>query len=469
MDSSKAFEAAGLRARKPLAAKTRQQLLSRLGCPVPPEVEAFYEQCNGGRIPALGCRFYPLSEALESSGYYDFKLSLRILPVFVSEENESDPCVVGLESPLTGYVFQLCHDAPSRVLAPSLSSFLKSLASQEADEAFCLEDAMFVYPKALSKAERKTVEDLLARSRMDLTVEDERGLLVELARSMPRDAERASALGEPEAAKAGAQKPRAPARVAPTGSKRPAPGKAPDFVNPVDGYEMVLIPAGKAIFGTSDERCGREARPPFEAELPAYYLGLYCVTNARYLQFVEATGYPPPEKYGFGDPVWRNGRFPDEKADHPVVHVNWDDAYAYCEWAGLRLPTELEWEKGARGTDGRLFAWGNEWEPDQCRHGRNRGRQTTCPVWEYPQGVSVWGCYSMTGNVEEWCADWYANGAYRGYSRGDLQAPGKGREKVVRGGHWRPLVLDHYLAPRRSAFEPSLRIDVRGFRCARDV
>ena len=196
MELTKAFEAAGFRPRKPLAAKTRQQLFSRLGCPMPPEVEAFYEQCNGGRIPGLACRFYPLSEAVEIAGYYDFKISLRILPFFVSEENESDPCVVGLEPPLTGYVFQLCHDFPSRVLAPSLSSFLKSLASQEADDAFSLEDATLVYPKALSKAERKTVADLLARSRMDLEVEDEPALLVQLALSMLTDEECVSALGE---------------------------------------------------------------------------------------------------------------------------------------------------------------------------------------------------------------------------------------------------------------------------------
>jgi sulfatase modifying factor 1 len=469
MDLTRAFAAAGLRPRKPLAAKTRQQLFSRLGGPIPAEVEAFYEQCNGGRIPALGCRFYPLSEAVESSGYYDFKTSLRILPFFVSEENESDPCVLGLEPPLTGYVFQLCHDFESRVLAPSLSSFLESLAAQEADDAFSLEDAMFVYPKALSEGERKTVADLMARSRMDLEVPDECELLAELARSMPADAERASVLGEPEAAGPHPKEPHAPARVTQAVSDRPAPVKAPDFVNPVDGYEMVLIPAGKAIFGTDDERCYRDSRPQFEIELPAYYLGLYCVTNAQYLQFVEATGYPPPEKAGFGDLVWSEGRIPDEKADHPVVHVSWDDAQTYCEWAGLRLPSELEWQKGARGTDGRLYAWGNEWDPDKCRHGHNHGTETTCPVWEYPQGVSVWGCYNMIGNVEEWLADWHEARAYRRYSRGDLSAPTKGREKIVAGGSWRPLDPDLFLAPRRGGFPPRLRINIRGFRCARDV
>jgi formylglycine-generating enzyme required for sulfatase activity len=468
MDLTKAFQAAGLRARKPLAAKTRQQLFSRLGGPIPPEVEAFYEQCNGGRIAALACRFYPLSEAVETAGYYDFKTSLRILPFFVSEENESDPCVVGLEPPLTGYVFLLCHDGDSRVLAPSLSSFLESLASQEADEHFRLEDAMFVYPKALSQAERKTVEDLLARSRMDLEVYDERGLLVELARSMPADTERASVLGEPEAARTQAPRPPAPARVAPVMSNRPAPVKAPDFVNPTDGYEMVLIPAGKAIFGSNDERFTRSERQ-FEAELPAYYLGQYCVTNAQYQQFVEATGHRPPETYGSFKTVWDEGRVPDDQADHPVFLVTWDDAYAYCEGAGLRLPTELEWQKGARGTDGRLYPWGNDWEPDKCRHGGNRGTESTCAVWEYPAGVSPYGCYNMAGNVEEWLADWEEAGAYRRYSRGDLSVPAKGRVKMCSAGDWRRLNADDFLVPRRRGFEPSLRIDMRGFRCARDV
>jgi len=275
----------------------------------------------------------------------------------------------------------------------------------------------------------------------------------------------------------------------------PNPELGDVWVNPKDGMELVYIAPGEFTMGTSDPQIDAwvaehptdqpwlfaNEQPQFRASLGGYWIGRTEVTNAQYLRFVEATGRRAPEH-------WQAGRIPAGLADFPVVMVDWDDAKAYCEWAGGRLPTETQWEKAARGSDARVFPWGNQWDPSRCRDfAMVSDRQppfdratvltwlvTHDPIFQgpakvgsYPSGASPCGCLDMSGNVDEWCLDFYDRKVYERYAKGSLAPPATGDYRVLRGGSWYSTTARAYRCAYRTARRPSRLFAFMGFRCAR--
>ncbi len=248
------------------------------------------------------------------------------------------------------------------------------------------------------------------------------------------------------------------------------------IINEKDGTQLVLIQEGEFLSGGSakDEDGGQ----PFPVRLPAYYLALYPVTNIQYAQFLNQV---QPSKsdlekwklgsYRFVRKATSGGRYKayGNKNDHPVVQVSCFGANAYTEWAGLRLPSELEWEKGARGVDGREYPWGNTWDESKCRNGMNRLGERTCIVKSYPDGRSPWELCQMSGNVWEWCEDWYDSEAYNRYRQGKLSPPSKLRGHVLRGGSWSSVSPKRFSGVSRSGSGPGVPGHLCGFRLARTV
>lgn len=239
-----------------------------------------------------------------------------------------------------------------------------------------------------------------------------------------------------------------------------------------DGSTMFLVPGGHVEMG--------EPENTVRVRLKPFYIDRLEVTNGQYDAFLD-------DVEANGDEAWRHPDQPADKShvpatrnkgpqfavfnrpDHPVVGIDWFDAYAYAKWAGKRLPTEAEWERAARGTDGRLYPWGDAPPKEDFRYRANYfeaslaadGHRFTAPVGAFPEGASPEGCLNLAGNVAEWCADWYA-------PLSEPAAAKTGTHRVVKGGAWNLPAAD-LRAFNRMAMEPADRLTNVGFRCARDA
>ena len=209
--------------------------------------------------------------------------------------------------------------------------------------------------------------------------------------------------------------------------------------------------------------------PAHKVTLSAFEIRKYPVTNQEYWEFVKAGHHAPPEH-------WVGDAPPPEIRNHPVVYVSWDDAQAWCEWAtgrydlpGLSLPTEAQWERAARGTDGREFPWKGPWNRHYCLNSEVREASSTGPVGVFPSGASPAGCLDMAGNVWEWCADWYGEDYYRKAPARDPAGPASGVSRVLRGGSWSNDLTGHFRCACRVDDSPDRIIGILGFRAARTV
>jgi formylglycine-generating enzyme required for sulfatase activity len=298
--------------------------------------------------------------------------------------------------------------------------------------------------------------------------------------------------------------PRATSTPFPTSTPRatstPSLGIGSTWERPKDGMTMLYVPAGEFEMGSTSG--DGDEKPMHTVYLDAYWMDETEVTNGMFVEFLndnlgiisvsgEAVNYDGKQIYdlvctgcaGWTDRIeWNGSRFSviSGYADHPAALVTWYGAQGYCDWAGVRMPTEAEWEKAARGTDGRMYPWGDGFD---CKRGNFDdetsiddyvvpggagcdGYDRTSPVGSFASGKSPYGLYDMAGNVLEWVADWYDSGYYANSPSRNPSGPSSGEYRVLRGGSWYGFGVDVRSAVRVRN-DPSFAFFLAGFRCSR--
>jgi formylglycine-generating enzyme required for sulfatase activity len=259
------------------------------------------------------------------------------------------------------------------------------------------------------------------------------------------------------------------------------PYKSDRIINEKDLAEMVLVPAGTFLYGSreDDKEARTNEKPQQSLYVPEFYIDVYPVTNEQYCRFLNDA--QPEEKRlkewvdigGKGDfpykdakncLAFKGSKFVIEKGfeKHPVIVVSCHGAQEYAKWVGCRLPSEVEWEKAARGTDGRRYPWGDEFKEDACNF--EQKYKGTTEVGRFEKGRGPYGCFDMAGNVWEWCADWYSSNEKN--PNDPLKGPDKGEFRVLRGGSWVNNLTFMRCANRVRNLPISRDVSV-GFRCVR--
>jgi len=228
----------------------------------------------------------------------------------------------------------------------------------------------------------------------------------------------------------------------------------------VDGMRMVYVPAGEFRMGSDDRAADEE--PEHSVYLDAFWIDETEVTNSMYAICVAADACTPPVTSASST---RESYFGNEAFDaYPVIFVSWEQAQEYCAWSGRRLPSEAEWEKAARGEDGRICPWGNQ-APDASLLNYNGEFADTTPAGNFPAGASPYGALDMSGNVWEWVADWYDSQYYQQSPSDNPYGPESGSRHVLRGGSWY-YELNYIRAAARFSASASTTLNDVGFRCA---
>jgi formylglycine-generating enzyme required for sulfatase activity len=271
------------------------------------------------------------------------------------------------------------------------------------------------------------------------------------------------------------------------------------WISPVDGAELVYVPAGDFLMGvaTVESNAQKDEAPQHSVTVGGFWIDRTEVTNAMFAEFSEESKYQTDAERSKQSQVfdlasgrwkrvwnasWKDPQGSGEKLtgmdDYPVIHMSWNDAKAYCAWAGRRLPTESEWEKAARGIDGRKYPWGNgdidgrkanladinlDWLYSDGSI--NDGYAYTAPVGSFPDGASPYGALDMIGNVKEWVFDWYNEVYYAQTQAPNPKGPAIGEFKVQRGGSWGTRPADITVTSRDSV-SADFPVDTFGFRCA---